>query len=478
MSHFVTVSDPWFGSYLWIRGTDGYSLVRPEVLIGPLYTRRFRSESLTNQGYRHKYRSLTEKPCQHGYVEGEISGTVDWTPYDGLFLGGPHSFTGQYISPDPEFEPIQVQIDCAVDWVESATSVAVSVKFVESLYAVPDPIFIQEYEIHLEGNIVDDPQTGARSYTGWREVSRTGSPLYPGTMSWSEGPAPFTEGVYSIGGSLPSIFQWVEGEFAKVATVKPGRTQRDKAIYEAIDDVSLSNINWIENANDVKNLLETLKGFLALFRPVLTPWDWLKKFANFWLFWQYVIKTTIMDVNDLIALIKLLKSNLGRLPELIRKSDMFGRGTCTETMTSGGCTTTLRCNTKVCYGPDVGSLDSFLSRLSLLHLAPKLEDLWDLIPYSFVVDWVIPVTDAINNLENTVNQQNLPLKYVVNSRKVTRDIQRSMTVGIHSFTVNLRFVRYERIVGTKLPSDMWLGVNFRDPRKHALTAAALLIQRL
>lgn len=96
--------------------------------------------------------------------------------------------------------------------------------------------------------------------------------------------------------------------------------------------------------------------------------------------------------------------------------------------------------------------------------------------YSFVVDWLIPVTDYLTNLENLGNVMKLPFIHMVLTRKVIVELSHSFFAGDHQFTINMEVTDYDRKVLTRFPSDVWLGIRFRDPRKQTLTAFALIVQ--
>lgn len=61
-----------------------------------------------------------------------------------------------------------------------------------------------------------------------------------------------------------------------------------------------------------------------------------------------------------------------------------------------------------------------LNDLQSLDFWPELENLWDLVPYSFVVDWLLPVGDVLKTWDMEFLLSNLEVHSCVYSRKIIR----------------------------------------------------------
>lgn len=162
----------------------------------------------------------------------------------------------------------------------------------------------------------------------------------------------------------------------------------------------------------------------------------------------------------------------------VESIDMIGRGTATTTVPHRHGTATVTWTAKVVldsgWGPWAG-----LSRWQALGLLPSTTDLWDLVPYGFVMDWVLPIASSIQKFETLSNVLLGGIRYCVLSKEVNGHCQGSFTLGTHAFNVNVTDNHYHRWVKYGLPLDMSLGTTaFSDPRKHGLAGSALLIQRV
>jgi len=158
---------------------------------------------------------------------------------------------------------------------------------------------------------------------------------------------------------------------------------------------------------------------------------------------------------------------------------MIGRGSGNKSYTTKrGDDVHVRYNAKVCYRPDSSSFNTVMNRLAALGFLPKLIDLWDIVPYSFVLDWCIPIADLLQHIDDTNNVSTLPLSYLLLSKRVRYAVHREFAVNNHKFRVEFTYGLYERKILHSLPSDLWLGCTFRDPRKRWITALALIVQRV
>lgn len=157
--------------------------------------------------------------------------------------------------------------------------------------------------------------------------------------------------------------------------------------------------------------------------------------------------------------------------------DMVGRGTASQTFPIKNGSALVEHHAKVVMGSGWGPFAD-VAKLQLLGLIPGVVDLWDDVPYSFVVDWVMPIQDSLQKFQSMAAILQLPLKYIVVGRKVTRSISADFTTGGHNFNLQVNAVDYSRNIIHSFPLDMSFGdLSFRDPRKHGLIGASLILQR-
>lgn len=485
MSHFIHVSDPWFGSYLSLHLTSS-ALGEVTILVGPLFERVISTEMLRNHGERHYDRRFSEKPCQHSYVEGSISGELPdgyLEPKGSKQLIPLASKSTDIIVPDNTIEGWVYSGKIMSTCSEAAGGLSVSLHIDWTYQSVrPDGWICVDEHHFCDVNLLRTEQPdGAKAYTlvsstPWTcEVALSNGQNI--TYSSQESGASQVSNPFGSGGDclalvLPQLMSYALEQRSRVERAGKEVTVSDAVIYDALENISLANFNPLNDFSDLLDILGPLKQLRDLLK-VHGVVDLIKKFASMHLFYKYVVKTNIMTAGEFKKLFNAL-----RHPEIffsrLREMKLIGRGRITEVETEiGGTEVTTVTSVKLVYS--AATTDIF-DLLNILGLTPRMADLWDIVPYSFVIDWLLPLGDAMNNLELQNIQQRLPFEYMMASQKVKRHSARQMLVDNHVFDIDLIAVSYGRRVSHEFPTDMWFGVSFQDPRKHLLTGGALAIQ--
>lgn len=121
--------------------------------------------------------------------------------------------------------------------------------------------------------------------------------------------------------------------------------------------------------------------------------------------------------------------------------------------------------------------DSWLDTINSLGLINPLEVIWELVPYSFVIDWLIPVGSFLNALTapfgttfaSGTQTTKVWGKWSAKGHNVSAAVQWTGTVP----TLDISIVCMNRIVLTDLPTAR---LYFKSPfsTKHIVSAAALI----
>lgn len=470
--HVVRVSDPWFGTYLLCTE----QIQGAQILIGPLFERVLRVETLSNQGLTHKIGESLEKPCQHHYVEGSITGNLPdgvW-PKDCMHFwlglsGGEDSqelyyFDGALLS--------QCSVSCASSLcpTETVCTLDLAVDF-KSIRTV-DNYVCNRYQSWITIDLVrtENPDHSV-AYT-LSQYSSTCDPLDVHVWSVAQVSCPFGSGGDNLL-RMPGVIGQLSDTLEQQVEIA-GRhvSVRDAAIYDALDNISVAAFNPLEDAADLMDVLAPLKQLAALVK-VRGFMDIIKALASMHLFYKYVVKTGILNAQEWSKLLRALQHPMDFIHK-VRESGIIGHGRkVVERSLDDTLTIKVTETAKLVY--ETSSAD-VLDLLNLLGLTPRLADLWDIVPFSFVVDWCLPIGDALNNLELNNIQQRFPFVYGVLSKKIIGTYTRQFQAGSHSYNLSLTIVDYVREVIDEFPTDVWFGVAFGDPRKQLLTGGALAIQ--
>lgn len=482
--HSIQVEDPWFGE--WWKFT--FTHAPTYVWIGPLCQRSMVQENLANYGAEIERNSVREKPCDHKYVEGLVTGNVESdNPMLRCVLGPRGGGSAHYMEIHNYGQNVYTECTYTMtSWSEDLAAGTFSA--------------VLEEQIHYHGWPWDNPRdtysSGTAGIRGSVEHDRlNGTTLYhpvsgdcnprTGTL-WS---AVFTDSFcpYSGGtgidnglGAFRSFQAWtskVRAELPQPAADVES-TVRDEAIYNAIENLQLVNINWLNDYDGVTKPISSATKIANSFKGLSSAMSWLKTAANLHLLWKYVVKTNLATVDETQVLKEYLTGGLLALTNRIVTTDMVGHGTASVSYTDELGTAELTYTVKAVYESGWSPFGS-LSQLQQLGMLPEADDLWDMIPYSFVMDWCVPVQGTIKKLQGIYNTLQLPLVYLLVGRKLVRSTSRSLQAGTHEFTIALNDHHYSRRIRYALPSSMSLGsLEWTNPLKHGLTGSALLIQRL
>jgi len=153
---------------------------------------------------------------------------------------------------------------------------------------------------------------------------------------------------------------------------------------DALDHVPIMNENNISN---IISLVSFIKGIVIDHRVEIP-----KSLSSAWLKYRYEYTTTKSDVREAI---NFMHRTVGR--------DLFGRGfDCygRTLYTYNNVPITVRCHVSM-IPKELELLDRIWTGLYKYGLSPSFYVLWDSIPYSFIVDWFIPIGDILSGYDKT-----------------------------------------------------------------------------
>jgi hypothetical protein len=166
--------------------------------------------------------------------------------------------------------------------------------------------------------------------------------------------------------------------------------QRNWLIQHAYQD-ALSSAPKL-NDNSISNIIELVSFIksLVIERRIEIP----RRLQDAWLQYRYVYNTTKMDVNEAI---KFMKRSYGQ--DLSRKTiRTFG----SASREVDGTLVTCKCGIDL-TPVALGNVERIWKALYTYGLQPNFYVVWDSIPFSFIVDWFIPVGDLASNLDLEAN---------------------------------------------------------------------------
>jgi hypothetical protein len=154
---------------------------------------------------------------------------------------------------------------------------------------------------------------------------------------------------------------------------------KQHAFVEAVQSVPRMNENSLSNLKEFASFLYSL----IVRREISIP----NSLSDAWLSYRYVYNTTKMDAEQAVSFMRRHADKF--LSGLGLRS--YGR----KTFEYEGHSVTVRCSVHL-RNRALDTIGKVWRTLDTYGLKPNLYILWDMIPYSFIVDWFLPVGDVLS----------------------------------------------------------------------------------
>lgn len=241
-----------------------------------------------------------------------------------------------------------------------------------------------------------------------------------------------------------------------------------------MDAFSLNSLMYVQEMINIKSLLPPRKEIRNLRKLDV------KAFANVYLWIRYGLSLSFRDTKLLVE----------KLPDFIKKSLEISnkktrlRSRKTKTLHHDGLDWQISQGIKILldtYPKSLGRVGAFMDTLYGLDAFPTLQNLWDMVPYSFCVDWVIPIGDMLNTIDTKGRQQAFNVYVCTLSYKGTSTMTLKHTVDTMSFG-EVKNTFYSRTLRTSIPSlGVFDSVRNEDSGtggpKRFFDATSLIVQR-
>lgn len=231
---------------------------------------------------------------------------------------------------------------------------------------------------------------------------------------------------------------------------------------QATGKVQKNHVNMIAFLRDLRHPTEMI--------PKLRNLAHLKTLADDYLTVKYGILPTISDLQNIIAACKRLS------PFVDRNGFNVYTANSTQELEMDDKTFKLTQYIKLAIDNEDCEIQALTQRLDSMGTLPTLENVWDLVPYSFVVDWFLDVGKLLERVDTRLRLAMYNIRYATMSRKTetTGYLQTSSSCPYEG-SVNL--VQYHRWVSDQCPvPPLSLQPTFQD-FDHWLESGALLVQR-
>lgn len=231
----------------------------------------------------------------------------------------------------------------------------------------------------------------------------------------------------------------------------------DNIIDNVYEKLTIPSVNNVENLKDLRDIRKSLPPIINMLKRRN-----FKSLAQFYLWYKYQYKTSCLDLETYY------KFFLNWLKELDDKSNIKR-------------TAVVYRDNKTYPKYSVGTITRYqvlsdpynIGVLRTLGLDINLSNTWDLLPFSFVVDWFINLGDILAKIDHTDVLAELKIHSVISSTKRTFVSQPLVAYGCDALCYGSY---YYRSIGHAIPLGK-LEVSLRNPGSHLLDGTALIVAR-
>lgn len=256
---------------------------------------------------------------------------------------------------------------------------------------------------------------------------------------------------------------------------------------QAMEDYKSSS-NWIETFPDLIPMLKSIKdvtGFLGCIKKLLRgDFGQLSRLAHYlsqgYLAYKYGVKPTVSDISEADRIANEYVDGIRVVSDGLPKA-LYGRFfyRIPRFYKEVGNSPTVTVRTKMVLGHSVGSLLTWVLTLDDVGLLPTLTRIWDLVPFSFVLDWFTNLSDRFEDLDNAAVREILPVAYYVHTYEYTLKMAAKYYSPYRSVDGDptLRvFIRERSLLSPAFRSGIY---DFHPPKglkKRLLAAGSLLFE--
>jgi hypothetical protein len=239
--------------------------------------------------------------------------------------------------------------------------------------------------------------------------------------------------------------------------------------YDCYSQIQLWDGNGLAYGRDLTLITRAIRDLVLSAKALFlskNPVQALKTLADLFLSFRYGWSLTCKDTLDLLAMDYDRAYPLGRCK---RSSSYtyYRNGYAIEARMSVYC---------LPYSKSVSELAGFLQMIDLEITA---ENIWDLIPYSFVVDWVVNVGDILDRLDMIAQLDRFNILLSGQTLKVSAPVDVSKIGRIPDMVGTVDATYYKRNYTTDtIPPSLISSRDSNQKFNHWLEGSALAIQRV
>lgn len=231
----------------------------------------------------------------------------------------------------------------------------------------------------------------------------------------------------------------------------------------ACQKVDANQVNMVAFLRDLKNpvsMIPKLKNLLSL-----------KGNADNYLSVNYGLLPTVSDLQSIV------KAFQRSLPYIDRNGFKTYNALHTDVKSRSGISQRIEQRIKLAIDSVDSGFSGLLNSLDNAGFLLTFENIYDLIPYSFVIDWFVNVGDFLERVDTRLQLLRLPIRYTTSSSKSIRSANTDI-LDHSTLTGMLSQVQYSRRTSNQCPVPPLPSIGLDiSAQEHVLEGSALIIQR-
>jgi hypothetical protein len=231
---------------------------------------------------------------------------------------------------------------------------------------------------------------------------------------------------------------------------------------KASAQVNANKVNMIAFLRDLRHPLEMI--------PKLKNLSRLKDLASDFLAVDYGLLPTVSDIQEIFRSFSKFR------PFIDSNGFSTYNASFLDSASSGIYLTELEQRIKIAIDDEDDDLQKLMEKVDSMGFLLTLENIWDLIPYSFAVDWFINIGGFLERVDTRMRILRLNIQYATMSKKYTTSMMLYPSPEL-PISGKLSSVSYSRWTSDQCPLPPFTFQNTTDVSDHWLEAGALLLQR-
>jgi hypothetical protein len=214
-----------------------------------------------------------------------------------------------------------------------------------------------------------------------------------------------------------------------------------QSCIEQVRYLDINSLAFTKELIEVRDIFK-LKGLVNLKSP--------KTWASVFLAFRYGMNLSLQDTDDIVTGVKraVLNSKQFKVYTKLYASHV-------EQREQDGLIFTDNYHYKITCSPYPDELRSLIRTMKRWDIDPSLGNLWDLIPYSFVVDWFVDVSSLLDRIDSQTLLETYQVYSVCRSRKVSVTIPISRLIPTFPGQGDILLTEYIREVTPHLDMPVW-----------------------